>query len=284
MTPPRDAQRRAERFALASRVRLHAIPSRSIFLGPRVPPMPRAILAAAVCLTLAVPAAAQETKPADPAPLQLTDPAGSQADDGGAGDQVAAPGRQRHEPQRAQRRQLRRVEGQPLPTCPTRSSEGREKVTTAEQWWTKRRPEIVEDFDREVYGRVPKDVPKVTWEVTEHDRGEGRRHPGRHQEARGPRRQFEVPADQGRHPAHADDAGRGQGAGAGDDGVRLRRIRPAAGRPAGEGGHAEGDAQGRSAARASAAAARRGSSRCSPRAGATPSSSPTASRPTTARG
>ncbi len=41
-----------------------------------------------------------------------------------------------------------------------------EKVTTPEQWWNKRRPEIVEDFDREVYGRVPKDVPKVTWEVT----------------------------------------------------------------------------------------------------------------------
>src|SRR4051794_37440831 len=40
------------------------------------------------------------------------------------------------------------------------------KVTTAEQWWKKRRPEIVEDFDREVYGRVPRDVPKVTWEVT----------------------------------------------------------------------------------------------------------------------
>ncbi len=41
-----------------------------------------------------------------------------------------------------------------------------ERVTTAEMWWTKRRPEIVEDFDREIYGRVPKDVPKVTWEVT----------------------------------------------------------------------------------------------------------------------
>jgi hypothetical protein len=41
-----------------------------------------------------------------------------------------------------------------------------EKVTTAEQWWNKMRPEIVEDFDREVYGRVPKDVPEVTWEVT----------------------------------------------------------------------------------------------------------------------
>jgi hypothetical protein len=40
------------------------------------------------------------------------------------------------------------------------------KVTTAEMWWKQRRPEIVEDFDREIYGRVPKDTPKVKWEVT----------------------------------------------------------------------------------------------------------------------
>jgi len=40
------------------------------------------------------------------------------------------------------------------------------KVTTADQWWKQRRPEIVEDFDREVLGRVPKNVPKVTWTVT----------------------------------------------------------------------------------------------------------------------
>ena len=33
-------------------------------------------------------------------------------------------------------------------------------------WWNQRRPEIVEDFDREVLGRVPKNVPKVTWTVT----------------------------------------------------------------------------------------------------------------------
>ena len=32
-------------------------------------------------------------------------------------------------------------------------------------WWKQRRPEIVEDFEREVFGRVPKDVPKVTWTV-----------------------------------------------------------------------------------------------------------------------
>lgn len=41
-----------------------------------------------------------------------------------------------------------------------------EKVTTPEMWWNQRRPEIVEDFDREVYGRVPANVPKVTWAVT----------------------------------------------------------------------------------------------------------------------
>ena len=32
-------------------------------------------------------------------------------------------------------------------------------------WWKQRRPEIVEDFDREVLGRVPKNVPKVVWHV-----------------------------------------------------------------------------------------------------------------------
>ena len=41
------------------------------------------------------------------------------------------------------------------------------KVTKASAWWKQRRPEIVEDFEREVLGRVPKVVPKVTWTVTE---------------------------------------------------------------------------------------------------------------------
>src|ERR1041385_8217990 len=40
-----------------------------------------------------------------------------------------------------------------------------QKVTTPEMWWTQRRPEIVEDFEREVVGRVPKNTPKVTWTV-----------------------------------------------------------------------------------------------------------------------
>jgi hypothetical protein len=41
-----------------------------------------------------------------------------------------------------------------------------EKVTTPEMWWQKRRPEIIGDFDREIYGRVPANVPKVTWKIT----------------------------------------------------------------------------------------------------------------------
>ena len=39
------------------------------------------------------------------------------------------------------------------------------RVTSAKVWWTKRRPEIQEDFDREILGRVPANLPKVTWEV-----------------------------------------------------------------------------------------------------------------------
>ena len=42
-----------------------------------------------------------------------------------------------------------------------------ERVTTAEMWRMQRRPEIVEDFEREVYGRVPKNVPSVTWKTLE---------------------------------------------------------------------------------------------------------------------
>lgn len=42
-----------------------------------------------------------------------------------------------------------------------------QKVTTADQWWNQRRPEIVELFEREVVGRVPEHVPAVKWELRE---------------------------------------------------------------------------------------------------------------------
>ena len=56
----------------------------------------------------------------------------------------------------------------PFPKLPDPlvTKDGR-KVTSAAMWFKVRRPEIVEDFDREVYGRVPKETPKVKWEVVE---------------------------------------------------------------------------------------------------------------------
>ena len=40
-----------------------------------------------------------------------------------------------------------------------------QKVTSAAMWWEKRRPEIVDMYEKYVYGRIPANVPKVTWSV-----------------------------------------------------------------------------------------------------------------------
>ena len=53
---------------------------------------------------------------------------------------------------------------------PLKLKNGR-KVTQASDWWKKRRPEIVEDFDREIYGRLPKHVPAVRWTVEKTENG-----------------------------------------------------------------------------------------------------------------
>lgn len=39
------------------------------------------------------------------------------------------------------------------------------KVKNTQEWLEKRRPEIVEDFESEVYGRLPKNIPSVSWKV-----------------------------------------------------------------------------------------------------------------------
>lgn len=41
-----------------------------------------------------------------------------------------------------------------------------QKVTTPAMWREKRRPELIDMFSEFVYGRVPRDVPKVTWTVS----------------------------------------------------------------------------------------------------------------------
>ena len=50
------------------------------------------------------------------------------------------------------------------------------KVKDARQW-AKRRAEIVEDFEREIYGRIPGNVPAVAWEVTDQKQAEAGRIP-----------------------------------------------------------------------------------------------------------
>lgn len=45
------------------------------------------------------------------------------------------------------------------------------KVTSREQW-PERRAELVELFEREIYGRIPANVPKVTWVITDLKEGQ----------------------------------------------------------------------------------------------------------------
>ena len=128
--------------------------------------MTRAILAILLPV-LAVAAFAQEPKGSDPAPLQLT----AQQDHklmmealGIKSLRQGANGMNPNAPNAANYDE-RKVKAFTLPD-PLLCKDGT-KVTTPEQWWNKRRPEIVEEFDREVYGRVPGDVPPVKWEVAE---------------------------------------------------------------------------------------------------------------------
>jgi hypothetical protein len=124
---------------------------------------------AALCVSLPAgrAGAAEDAKPSDPAPLTLT----NQQDHklmmealkitslrrGADGMNPRAPNAANYDESKAN----------PYPNLPDPLIlKNGQKVTSPEIWWNQRRPEIVEDFDREIYGRVPKDVPKVTWEVT----------------------------------------------------------------------------------------------------------------------
>lgn len=54
----------------------------------------------------------------------------------------------------------------PCPTLPdVLTFKNGKKVSTPEEWWNKRRPELVEDIEREIYGRLPKKIPQVSWTV-----------------------------------------------------------------------------------------------------------------------
>ena len=44
------------------------------------------------------------------------------------------------------------------------------RVTSARMWWKERRPQIVANFERYVYGRVPPRTPPVAWRITSTER------------------------------------------------------------------------------------------------------------------
>jgi hypothetical protein len=69
----------------------------------------------------------------------------------------------------------------PFPTLPDPLTLRDGRRVTSARLWARRRAEIVDDFEREVYGRVPKRIPKVSWSVSRSDTGTvgGRRVVGR---------------------------------------------------------------------------------------------------------
>src|SRR5262245_54025442 len=77
------------------------------------------------------------------------------------------PGANPNDPQASHADNYDESKANPYPTLPDPLVlKNGKNVASAKMWLQQRRPEIVEDFDREVYGRVPKSAPKVTWEVT----------------------------------------------------------------------------------------------------------------------
>jgi (4-O-methyl)-D-glucuronate---lignin esterase len=46
-----------------------------------------------------------------------------------------------------------------------------EPVGSAGLWWSRRRPQLVAALESDVYGRIPADVPKVTWHVAARGKG-----------------------------------------------------------------------------------------------------------------
>jgi hypothetical protein len=130
--------------------------------------MPRAVLAVTLFATLAVPAAGQDAKPTGPAPLQLTAQQDHKLMMQALGIKSLRRGADGMNPKAPNAANYDESKANPCPNLPDPLVlKYGEKVTTADGWWKQRRPEIVEDFDREVYGRIPNSVPKVTWEVAE---------------------------------------------------------------------------------------------------------------------
>jgi hypothetical protein len=128
---------------------------------------PLSLLVAGVgSVSLAQPPAATSTPAQPPAPVTFT----AQQDRKNMLDQLKIPeSAMRRGPDGMNRQSPNyqntdEAKANPWPNLPEMMvTKARKPVTTPEIWWKERVPELFEYFDAEVYGRVPKDVPKVTW-------------------------------------------------------------------------------------------------------------------------
>jgi hypothetical protein len=138
-----------------------------------------ASLSVALVVQVAAPAFSQATHPTPapaapprftPTPEMLAQQAASEADHQQMMDQLHITslrgGRNGTDPKDPNYANYDESKANPNPNLPDvlTLNDGK-KVTPAKDWWSKRRPEIVELFDREVYGRVPTHTPSVKWEV-----------------------------------------------------------------------------------------------------------------------
>ena len=76
------------------------------------------------------------------------------------------PGANPNDPQAPNAVNYDEAKANPYPKLPDPLVLKNGKKVTSAKTWRQRRPEIFEDFDREVYGRLPKNAPRVTWEAT----------------------------------------------------------------------------------------------------------------------
>lgn len=131
---------------------------------------PRLIVPAASAMLLAAPAWSQQAPPAQPSAQQIAADSAAmhrkELDLAGV-KQTVTPraGRDRNDPNFANFDETKANTGAPLP--PVLTAQDGTAVTTAAQWWHKRRPEILAAFESEVYGRVPASAPAIHWRVTE---------------------------------------------------------------------------------------------------------------------
>jgi hypothetical protein len=124
----------------------------------------RTVLLAGACLAVAVATFAAELPP----PLELTAEQDHKMMMERLGITSIRQGVNGRDPNAPNAANYDEAKGNPYPELPDALAlDNGKPVKNAKQWWSKRRPQIVEHFDREVYGRLPKHLPGVSWAVAD---------------------------------------------------------------------------------------------------------------------